>query len=249
MKVPLGWSVSRNEFALHAFEPERICPKPSSDGVPGRRKVSMCPAVSAFYRRVYQIRSPYDIHLRLQETEDPSFRELGGFRPVVVNPENSSVKPEKINEVVKIHKAADWDHPKQPILEIQNLLVFVSDIANVWVEVLPPLLSYEHDSLPGKVICGSFDIHAWQRPVSFAFEWIDIDRPLKISRGAPLFYVKFQTPHPDDTVDLRRIPYEGALQKQVEQCLSVNAYIRGSFSIFPLARKLRPKSFLSSLEK
>ena len=72
------------------------------------------------------------------------------------------------------------------------------------------------------MIPGTMNIHKWIRPVDFTFEIIDLDQPLHLKRGDPLFAVKFKT---SEKVNLTHIEYSKDLKHITEACLASKTYV------------------------
>ena len=50
------------------------------------------------------------------------------------------------------------------------------------------------------MIDGRMPIHIWPRPLMWAFEWYDTNKPLVLKRGEPWFYLHFETSDPSRRV-------------------------------------------------
>jgi hypothetical protein len=245
MTVKIGWfnmqeseEVARLEgYALSPFlqfEPERY--KIMQQAYPGRWKFSTCPAVINFYKNVFILKSPVSVDLKIVET-NPGMYELQPEKP-----ENYDLSPPVWNRLFDFIGNVGVEGAV-PTLQLRNGMTFVAD-EPCTIQLLP---AFNHkNDIPGDVICGEFDIHAWQRSVQYSLAWKDTDKPLRIKRGEPLFYVKIIV-HKDPTekVELVKLKSNPQLLKAIFRTQGVPGYIRNVFQLFDIARKMRPKKFIT----
>jgi hypothetical protein len=74
----------------------------------------------------------------------------------------------------------------------------------------------------------------------WAFEWHDITRPIKVSRGDPLFYVLFETIPQDRGVAMVEAEQTEPLKEYMELISGAVNYVNQTFSLFEMAEERRP---------
>lgn len=173
-----------------SFPPEKLN---MYDHVKGRG--IHCPALTNIFKNTYIIRSPFDLHLRIQKQPNKSWW-------VEVLPE-SSLKPEAFNTLFVINPLEEQNNQDWPLLQMLTPYTFISD-DDVYIELMPPLL--EHKQLPGITVSGTYSIYDWHRQSNWIFEWRDITKNIHIKRGEPLFYVRFNPRDRNDKVKLKELP-------------------------------------------
>lgn len=126
-----------------------------------------------------------------------------------------------------LHPQNEWRHPERPIIQITA-----------------PYLDYLPTPRPGVQMGGRFPIHIWPRPLSWGFEWHDINKPLVLKRGEPWFYVRFETENPAAHVRLVEQEMTGELTKYLDSIIDVSNYVNKTYSMFGEARRIRPAKLL-----
>ena len=89
------------------------------------------------------------------------------------------------------------------------------------MEILPPFLEWNNRN-NARIICGSYDIGKWKRPIEYAVELKDTDGIFEIKRGEPLLYVRFNLASPTTRVYLKPTIMTEALIKE----MSVNVNLK-----------------------
>lgn len=218
------------------FEPERYIRKPS--GIKSRSLFTSCPAFVQFNRNLFLIRSPIDVDLEIKPDQNDR------------NVTNCFQIGDKVNPaLLKSYITLEGDPNRQvdfgvPHIQFQTPYVFYAD-EPVTMMLFSPI--HEHqNNIPGPIIPGEFDIHAWQRSVNWAMEWKDRMSPLHIKRGDPLFYVKFIV-HRDPTlkVDLIRLKANSNTVNPVLRAQGAANLGLKTFDLFEIARKWRAKKFIT----
>lgn len=134
-----------------------------------------CPAFQDYYKNTYLIRSPVDLTIRIDRSND--------F--VSIDNQNQDFYDEFVlprsNTIGK----------NDPMLLSLGFNYMFRASEECLIELLPVSLHDENHDNNLKVICGTFDISKWLRPVNFAFEVIDSSLPIQIKRNDPLYYVRF----------------------------------------------------------
>jgi hypothetical protein len=245
MTVKIGWfnMQESNEIAKHEgyalspflqFEPERY--KISQQAYPGRWKFTTCPAHINFYKNMFIMKSPVTASLKLREM-GPGMYDLEPETP-----EHYELSPPAWNRLFDFVGNVGPDGAV-PTLQLRNGLTFVAD-EPCTIQLLPAF-NHVYD-MPGELITGEFDIHAWQRSVQFSLAWRNTKKALRIKRGEPLFYVKFVVHRdPTEKVELVKLKENPQLLNAILRTQNTPGYIRNVFQLFDIARKMRPKKFIT----
>ena len=167
-----------------------------------------CPAVSDSLKNTYIIRCPYDITISYDRHTD-------GFR-------TNSLGDEWLQKTF---------FPRFPIYKDGNIVsscitlrikyLFVSDDDLEMSVTDVPILSTKL-TRNIKIIPGTSNINKWLRPVDFTFEVQDLDVPLELKRGDPLFAVRFET---KKKINLEHIEMTEELQKATQACVVSRNYV------------------------
>ena len=112
-----------------------------------------------------------------------------------------------------------------------------------------PFMHYSKDPLPGTIFGGRFPINVWPRPLMWAFEWHDPSRPIKISRGDPLFYAGFETLPQERSVAVVETEVTPELEAYLEMIAGAVNYVNQTFSLFEAAEARRPETLLSPVKR
>lgn len=225
--------VSIPSFAI--FEPEHYTRRPENTG--SKTIFTHCPAYQQFNRNLYVIRAPIDITLGLNKTSN------GGIQYECC-PLDDKVSPQVLQTFIQYNPDPNLRVDfANPVIQINTPYVFFADVP-VTIQLIPAI--YNPKEIPGDIIPGEFDIHAWQRTVQWALEWKDTSKPLVINRGDPLFYVKFIV-HGDPAEKVRLVrlkPTEEILRPILRAQGSANLGIK-TFDLFNIARKWRKPRYIT----
>jgi hypothetical protein len=153
-----------------------------------------------------------------------------------------------IRKVVALMGQQEWRHPNRPVIQLRTPYRFISDDF-VYINQLPPFLSYKAAQWPGLMIGGRFAIDAWPRSLMWAFEWFEPRKPLVLKRGDPLFYARFDTTDPSKKIRLVEAELTPELKHQMSGVDGVANYVNQTFSLFSTARARRPKQLLVERKK
>ena len=115
----------------------------------------------------------------------------------------------------------------------------------MYVNQFPPFLHFSNNPLPGLQICGRFPIDVWPRKHMWAFEWHEPDKPIKLSRGEPLFYALFETTPQDRPVQMVEAERTPELDEYLDLVSGAVNYVNQTFSLFRAAEERRPAQLLS----
>jgi hypothetical protein len=219
-----------------AFEPERYVRKPENTG--NRSIFTNCPAYQQFNRNTYIIRSPIDISLDLVQTSN------GGFE-YNCRALDDKVSPDVLKTLVEFNpdpnSRVDFAYP---VIQLNLPYVFFADVP-VTIQQFPAI--YEPYNIPGIMIPGEFDIHAWQRSINWSIEWRNTSQPLIIKRGDPLCYVKFIVHNdPAKKIQLVRLRASDELIRPVVRAQGSSNLGIKTFDLFEIARKWRSPKYITN---
>lgn len=229
----LSNSISIPSFVV--FEPEKYIRRPENTG--NRTIFTNCPAYQQFNKNVYVIRSPIDIKIKLVKTSN------GGYE-YACHPIDDKVSPQVLQSIIQFdpdpNSRVDFAYP---VIQLKLPYVFFADVPAT-IQQIPAI--YNPINLPGNVISGEFDIHAWQRSIGWSFEWQDTTKPLIINRGDPLCYVKFIIHNdPAEKIQLVRLRATPELIRPVVRAQgSANLGVK-TFDLFNIARKWRKSKYIT----
>ena len=238
--VDVGWLLTEPDAGVVFLPPERV--RSAEMNRRHAKSASRCPAVINLESRYFVIRCPFDLHLRFERDAEgrPGLRNMFGAA--------SPVRPKKLNKHLHIVGEAEWRYPDKPTVQVSLPYLFVAD-EPVFMTQLSAFLHYRADPLPGTIFGGRVPIHAWPRPLMWAFEWHDTSKDIVMRRGEPWFYVQFETlpqERPVRLIEAERTPALQAFEKHVSGAVN---YVNQTFSLFQLAEKSRPERLLTPVSR
>jgi hypothetical protein len=142
----------------------------------------------------------------------------------------------------------EWRYPDIPTIQLSLPYVFIAD-EPVYASQVSPFMDFTRDPLPGTIFGGRFPINVWPRPLMWAFEWHDTDKPIKINRGDPLFYVGFETLPQDRSVVVVETEVTPALKDYMELISGAVNYVNQTFSLFEQAEERRPQTLVTPIKR
>lgn len=235
--VTVGWVVRANQTSVLFAPPrpfERDDPKAAS-----AKSVQFCPAAVDFDRRHYVISSPIDVELRFAR------RPNGQLSLEDAKGDQSGIRQNGLQELLILHPQKEWRHPERPLIQFLSPYIFIAD-EPCYIVQTAPYLHYFAEPRPGVQMGGRFPIHIWPRPVSWGFEWRDVNRPLVLKRGEPWFYVRFETENPSARVRLVEQEKTPELEKYIADIADVSKYVNQTYSLFSEAQRLRPAALVKA---
>ena len=197
-------------------------------------KASLCPALQDAVENLYQIPSPFKFHMSCKLTKE-------GEASVTLH-QDSTLMNKTFDQMIQIHHSNEWGTPSRPLLQILTQILFVAD-EDVWMETFMPIFHYRNNPLPIRQAFGRYNICDWQRPISCAFEWVDISKEIIIEEGEPLFYVRFLEPTFSKKITLKKIKFSGELKKHSDMCKSLVDVVKNTKNYFKIHRLMRPKRY------
>jgi hypothetical protein len=238
--VTVGWFMNQTKGSIVFYPPERV--RSADKNKTHAKSASRCPAVINLESRYFMIRCPYDLNLAFVRDKDgkPGLRNLNG--------DMSGIRANKLREKIHIAAEQEWRYAGIPTIQLELPYVFIAD-EPVYVSQLSPFMHYQRDPLPGTIFGGRFPINVWPRPLMWAFEWHDQDKPLKIGRGDPLFYVGFETLPQDRGVTVVETEVTPALTEYMEMISGAVNYVNQTFSLFAAAEERRPETLITPIRR
>jgi hypothetical protein len=234
--VDVGWTMRETKASFIWENPRPVLNKgPRSSH---SKIVSVCPAMLDHESRLIEVVCPIDARIRFQ-------RDAQG-RAVLENVlgDASPIRSGHLSQMVKLLTEKEWRHPQRPIVQVITPYLFLAD-EPVWLTQLPPFHAYLPTPWPGLLISGRFPIDVWPRTLMWAFEWHDTTKDLVLKRGEPWFTVRLETMDPGRKTRLIRTKLTPELEQYLQGIDGVSNYVRGTFSLFDIARRRRPKTLLA----
>lgn len=238
--VQVGWFLNVKKGGIIYDPPQRV--RSVDVNRKHAKSASRCPAVINLESRYFEVKCPFDINLGFVRDKDgkPGLRNLSG--------EQSSVRASKLGEKLHLTSEVEWRHPTIPTIQLTLPYVFIAD-EPVYMSQVAPFMHYAKEPLPGTIFGGRFPINVWPRPLMWAFEWHDITKPLKISRGDPLFYATFETLPQDRSVTMSEVEVTPELSDYMELISGAVNYVNQTFSLFEAAEARRPAKLVTPVKR
>jgi hypothetical protein len=214
--VEVFWSLARQTNQPLALDMLVIPPEPAYPNIVKNRnsnaEFTLCPAIAAFFKNTFLIRSPIDLEFYATPEGDARSDKMDNWY---------------LESFIRRSKSSNEDTHKA-FQVITSLLVFYTK-QDIEVQQLPAFLEHSESQNNVKTIPGVFNISKWVRPVSFAFEVVDINKPVVIKRGDPMYYLKFSVPDGVKVI-LKQEDYLEDLHNLTQKCLSLKS-IRPKISL------------------
>jgi len=238
--VTVGWFLAHQKSGIVYYPPERV--RGAEKNKSHAKSASRCPAVINLESRYFMVRCPFDLNLAFARDKEgkPGLRNLNG--------DMSGIRANKLREKIHMTPEHEWRYPGVPTLQLQLPYVFIAD-EPVYVSQVSPFMHYQRDPLPGTIFGGRYPINVWPRPLMCAFEWHYLDKPLKVTRGDPLFYVGFETLPQDRSVVVTEAEVTQELQDYMDLISGAVNYVNQTFSLFEAAEARRPETLVRPVKR
>lgn len=238
--ITVGWYLSSDKGAVLYDPPERIMFRQTNKT--HSKSASRCPAVIQLESRYFMIKCPFDLNI--------GFARDDKGKPVLINRAgtSSSIRANKLNEVLTLVNEAEWRYPDRPTIQLHLPYCFIAD-ETVYLTQLGTFAHYRRDPLPGTIFGGRFPLNIWPRPIMWAFEWHEPAKDIVLRRGEPLFYCQFEGEGPDRPVQVVEAERTPELVSYMEKVSGVVNYVGQTFSLFKAAEEMRPKKLLKVKER
>lgn len=236
--VQVGWFLSDKKGGIIYDAPERV--RSVEMNREHAKSASRCPAVINMESRYFMVKCPFDIHIGFARDDKgkPVLRNLAGTQ--------SSIRASKLGEKLHLTPEVEWRTNGIPTIQLSLPYVFISD-EPVFTSQVSPFMHYNKDPLPGTIFGGRFPINVWPRPLMWAFEWHEPEKPIKIKRGDPLFYMSFETQSPERPISVTETELTPQLQDYMDLISGAVNYVNQTFSLFEAAEARRPETLLKPL--
>lgn len=238
--VTVGWCLTEQKGGIIYAPPERV----RSVDLNRRhaKSASRCPAVVNLESRHFLVRAPFDIHVGFARDDKGKgfLRNLAG--------EASTIRGSKLGEKLHLTNEPEWRHPGVPTLQLSLPYIFLAD-EPVYLSQVAPFMHHNPDPWPGTIFGGRFPIDVWPRPLMWAFEWHEPEKPLRIRRGDPLFYVLFETMPQDRGVAVVEAEVTPDLQGYMDLISGAVNYVSQTFSLFEQAAQRRPARLVTPVPR
>jgi hypothetical protein len=233
--VTVGWFLNSDKAGVVYYPPERVRSRQTSKM--HAKSAARCPGVIQLESRYFMVRCPFDLHI--------GFGRDDKGRPHLINRAGaaSGIRSNKLEQVLKLVPEVEWRYPDRPTVQLFLPYCFVAEEV-CYITQLDAFAHYRPVSLPGTIFGGRFPIHAWVRPLMWAFEWHDIGRDLIVKRGDPLFYCQFEADGPDRPISLVEIERTQDIEHWMEQMSGVVNFVNQTFSLFKAAEEMRPANLI-----
>lgn len=231
--VDIGWFVD-SQFGDFVF-PDPVAVKSNRSKALSERAVQACPAVNELERRLFQVTCPFHIELAI-EKNDQSY-------DLFIVDKNTRIDRDIAGKFVQLMDPAIWRSPDVPVIQLSSPYVFFSDEV-AYLQQLAPSLDSGHLNWPGLLIPGRFPIQNWMRPLNWAFEWVDVNRTVRLRQGQPLYYVQFETERPADKINLVRAQITDDVRRFQKGASGAPKFVSNTFRLMDVAAKRRKKKLL-----
>lgn len=238
--VQVGWFLTTQKGGIIYDAPTRV--RSADMNKKHAKSASRCPAVINLESRYFAVKCPFDINIGFARDKDgkPVLRNLAG--------ETSAIRANKLGQKLHITSEAEWRYPNVPSIQLELPYVFIAD-EPVYMSQVAPFMHYAKDPLPGTIFGGRFPINVWPRPLMWAFEWHDVTKPIKISRGDPLFYATFETLPQDRSVVVSEVEVTKDLTDYMDLISGAVNYVNQTFSLFEAAEARRPETLVKPINR
>lgn len=195
-----------------------------------------CPAWSHKAKRTFIIKSPVDLNIEINKKE----------KSIFVN----NITQDKFDRWFKNIFFDNWCQDKKITIQITiPLYFFWTNTPNVWIEIE----SYPYTTINNNFIAvpAWFNISTWTRPLNFAFDVVDHDKPVIIKRGDPLYQITFNTENLDNRIKLIKKDLTEEVYKKAIKTTNVKNYVENLSSklMFQKQKSKCPFSFLWQNDK
>lgn len=238
--VTVGWFMDHDTSSIVMFPPERVSFRGTNKM--HAKSAARCPGVVQLESRYFLIRCPYDIHI--------GFTRGDKGQPQLVNRAGprGTLRAGKLGQVVHLVQESEWRYPDKPTIQLSLGYCFVAEEI-CYITQLDAFAHYRSEPLPGTIFGGRFPIHAWLRPLMWAFEWHDTGKDLILKRGDPLFYCQFEADGPDRPVQVVPVERTPEIERWMASMAGVASSVNQTFSLFRAAEAARPKTLLVPKER
>ncbi len=233
--VTVGWFLLEDSGSAVLFPPERLSNRGANRT--HAKSAARCPGVVQLESRYFVLRCPYDLHIGFERDAQGVARLVNRAGP------QGAVRAGKLGKILHLVNEAEWRFPDRPTVQLNLGYCFAAEEI-CYVTQLDAFAHYRPTPLPGTIFGGRFPIHAWVRPLMWAFEWHDTGKDLVLKRGDPLCYCQFEADGPDRPIQLIAVERTPELERWVASMQGVASMINQTFSLFRATEQARPAKLL-----
>ncbi|WP_407492437.1 hypothetical protein [Pseudooceanicola sp. MF1-13] len=235
--VRVGWCLADTDSPVIYDPPRRVHSRDARKE--HAKSAARCPAVLNLESRYFEVPCPFDMNIGFARDNEgrPTLRNLAGG--------SSSIRGSTLGKKIVITNEKEWRFPDRPMIQLKLPYLFIAD-EPVYLTQLDAYLHYRRDPLPGTIFGGRFPINVWPRPLMWAFEWHDTEKPIVLRRGDPLFYCQFEFDNPERTVQLVEAEMTPELKTYLDHISGAVNYVNQTFSLFEAAERVRPDTLLTA---
>ncbi|MEM0989464.1 MAG: hypothetical protein AAGK00_11325 [Pseudomonadota bacterium] len=235
--VKVGWLLTDRKAGIVFEPPERV--RSADLNRAHAKSASRCPAVINMESRYFVIKCPFDLNLGLVRDKEgrPALKNLSS--------DASPIRAKKLNQHLYVTAEKEWRYANRPTIQLALPYLFICDEPCYMTQV-PAFMHYRDEQMPGTMFGGRFPINVWPRPLMWAFEWHDVQKPLKIARGEPLFYCLFETEPQDRSIQMVEAQHSEELDEYLDLISGAVNYVNQTFSLFKQAEERRPEKLLKT---
>lgn len=234
--VRVGWLLTNVDSPVIYDPPRRVNSRDARKT--HAKSASRCPAVLNLESRYFEVPCPFDLNLGFTRDKEgrPSLRNLSGTA--------SAIRGTALGKRIFVVPESEWRFADRPILQLKLPYLFIAD-EPVYISQIDAYMYYRRTPLPGTIFGGRFPINVWPRPLMWAFEWQDTEKPIVIRRGEPLFYCQFEFDSPERNVQLVEAEMTPELKTYLDHIGGAVNYVNQTFSLFEAAERVRPENLLT----
>lgn len=236
--IKVGWFRGSDKLGVLYDPPERVSFRGTNRS--HAKSAARCPAVIQMETRYFMIKCPFDLHLGFVRDEK-------GPRLVNKAGDASTIRGNKLREVVMMVNEKEWRYADLPTIQLRLPYVFIAD-EPVYITQLAAFAHYRKDPLPGTIFGGRFPIDVWPRNLMWAFEWHEPKKDIILRRGEPLFYCQFEGSGPERPIQLFEAEKTPELKAYMSQIGGAVGYANQTFNLFKAAQDMRPSKLLKRKE-
>lgn len=238
--VRIGWCLGRTDAPVIYDPPRRVQSREARRA--HAKSASRCPAILGLESRCFEIPCPFDMNVGFTRDKEgkPVLRNLSG--------EASAIRGATLGKRLSLVAEKEWRFADRPMVQLKLPYYFITD-EPVYLTQLDAYMHYRRTPLPGTIFGGRFPINLWPRPLMWAFEWHDIEKPIVVKRGEPLFYCQFEADGPDRAIQMIEAEMTDELQRYIDHIGGAVNYVGQTFSLFEAAERVRPATLLKARER
>jgi len=194
-----------------SYPPERL-----TNAIDEKNLYVDCPVWSHKAHRIFLIKSPIQIEFITKITDTESYLSFT---------QKSFIKDHGVI-FLENNQRTSWVGNGNPVVQLNiPTYTFWSKYKNIWIEIRPhPYTAVNNNFV---TIGGWWNLSNWTRPTSFGLQIVNVEKPVTINRGDPIFEVCFYSNDLND--DFKMVKQEfipDDIMNQVARNTNIKMYIR-----------------------